>query len=60
MPCESNSYPYTIREVAGVLYICYLPTGKKLLAISNKSEKGREIAYDFVTKMNAKAKEKEV
>lgn len=58
MLCESN--PYAIREVAGVLYVCYLPTGKKLLAVSCNNEKGREIAYDFVAKMNAKAKEKEV
>lgn len=58
MPCESN--PYAIREVAGVLYVCYLPTGKKLLAVSDKSAKGREIARDFVAKMNAKAREKEI
>lgn len=56
MLCESD--PYAIREVAGVLYVCYLPTGKKLLAVSDKSAKGREIAYDFVAKNECESERK--
>ena len=46
-----------MREVAGVIYVYYLPAGKKLLAVSRTSEKGMEIVRDFVAKMNAKARE---